>query len=235
VQDLVLHLKRTTAPQPAQANFTVSVRELAIPTRAHQAFEKGLQQLAKNDSAGSLSDFTRAARVFPGYYEAYYQIGVANMNLGREEEAEHAFQTAIDLSAGRYVPAQYGMGALFCRQGKFADAERTIRWVLDRDANSWTGPYLLAIALAGLNRLEEAEKRVRAAIFRKPDFPLAHLLLGEIRFRRNAYEPALHELDAYFKLEPHGPMNNWARQIREQAQRGLFKSPEASAPPSEKP
>ena len=72
------------------------MRELKIPAKAHQAFDKGLEQLKKNDPAGSLARLAQAAAGFPNYYEAYYHMGVADMQLGRKEEAERALQTAID-------------------------------------------------------------------------------------------------------------------------------------------
>ena len=56
--------------------------------QARNAFEKGLQRLAKHDAVGGLTQFERATTGFPDYYEAYYHIGVADLRLGREEEAE---------------------------------------------------------------------------------------------------------------------------------------------------
>ncbi len=74
--------------------------------KARNAFENGLQRLAKHDAVGSLTQFERATTGFPDYYEPYYHIGVADLRLGREEEAAQAFQTAIILSGGRYEGVQ---------------------------------------------------------------------------------------------------------------------------------
>jgi hypothetical protein len=48
-----------------------------------------------------------AANAFPNYYEAYYSIGVADLKLGRDTEAQQAFQKSIELSEGRYAPPQF--------------------------------------------------------------------------------------------------------------------------------
>jgi tetratricopeptide (TPR) repeat protein len=141
-RNLLLYLKRAPALRTSQAGSTVSVRELKIPAKAHQAFVKGLAQLKKNDPAGSLARFAQAVAAFPNYYEAYYQMGVADMELGRKEEAERALQTAIDLSAGYYPPALYALGVLFCQRREFAEAERIIRRGLDLEGASWDGPLL---------------------------------------------------------------------------------------------
>jgi len=49
---LLLYLKRTQAFRGSQTGSSVSVRELKIPAKAHQAFDKGLEQLKKNNPAG---------------------------------------------------------------------------------------------------------------------------------------------------------------------------------------
>jgi len=103
---LVLYLKSKSGAI-RQSRYTVSVRELKIPGKARDEFQKGLERLGKNDPAGSLSHFTKATQAFPGYFEAYYNIGVANAALGRFDEAMRAFQTSIDLSDGRYALAQF--------------------------------------------------------------------------------------------------------------------------------
>src|SRR6266481_1057636 len=108
-----LHLRASNPSPVRRTAYTVSVRELRIPGKARNAFEKGLARLAKNDADGSRSQFVRATATFPDYYEAYYHMGVADLRLGREEEAAQAFQKAIDLSGGRYAWAQFALGLLF--------------------------------------------------------------------------------------------------------------------------
>ena len=222
--DLLLYLKRAQAFRTSQTGSSVSVRKLKIPAKAHQAFDKGLEQLKKNDPAGSLARFAQAAAAFPNYYEAYYHMGVADIQLGRKEEAERALQTAIDLSAGHYPPAQYAMGVLFYQRREFADAERIIRRGLELDGASWTGHYYLAVAVYSQNRLEEAEKSAHEAILRRPDFPLSYLLLAKIHLRKRDYGTLLDDLNTYLKLEPNGPMSGQARQMREAAREALSKS-----------
>src|SRR6266436_8716739 len=109
---LVLYLN---PPKPAQSKwngYTVSARELKIPDKARKEYVKGLGSLGKNDFAGSVSHFSKAAQAFPDYYEAFYHIGVAETRRGRLEEALAAFQKAIDLSAGRCAWAEFGIGYL---------------------------------------------------------------------------------------------------------------------------
>ena len=221
---LELHV-RASKPSPLrQTDYAVSVRELRIPVRARDAFEKGLERLAKNDAVGSQIQFARATATFPDYYEAYYHMGVANLRLGHEEEAAQAFQKAIDLSGGHYAWAQFAMGLLLCQREEYAEAENIIRKGLDVDGSTAAGHLFLSVALFHLNRLEEAEKSAREALLRKPGFAWAYLVLADVHARRGEYGMQLHELDAYLKLEPDGPASKRVREVREVVRRIVLRT-----------
>src|SRR5712664_2669866 len=223
---LELHLRASNPSPVRRTAYTVSVRELRIPGKARNAFEKGLARLAKNDADGSRSQFVRATATFPDYYEAYYHMGVADLRLGREEEAAQAFQKAIDLSGGRYAWAQFALGLLLCRRGEFAEAETVIREGLEVDGRSAIGHLFLSVALFRLNRLEEAERSAREALLRKPGFALAYLVLADVHGHRGEYARQLQDLDAYVKLEPDGPASKQVREVREVVRRIVFRTKE---------
>jgi len=221
---LELYLKAGNPSTVRRTDYAVSVRELKIPVKARNAFEKGLRRLAKNDAVGSRTQFVRAATTFPDYYEAYYHIGVADLRLGHEEEAAQAFQKAIDLSGGHYAWAQFALGLLLCRQGEYAEAETVIRKGLDVDGSPATGHLFLSVALFRLNRLEDAERSAREALLRKPGFALAYLVLADVHGRRGEYARELQNLDAYLKLEPDGPASKRVREVHEVVQRIVFRT-----------
>ncbi len=219
-----LHLRASNPSPVRRTDYAVSVRELRIPAKARNAYEKGLERLAKNDAVGSRTQFERATTAFPDYYEAYHHIGVADLRLGHEEEAAQAFQKAVDLSGGRYARAQFALGLLLCRRGEYAEAETVIRRGLDVDGSSATGHLFLSVALFRLNRLEEAEKSAREALLRKPGFALAYLMLADVHGSRGEYARQLQNLDAYLKLEPNGPASKRVREVREVVQRIVFRT-----------
>jgi tetratricopeptide (TPR) repeat protein len=203
----------------------VSARELSIPERAVKAYTKGINRLSKNDPASSLVHFQRAASEFPNFYEAYYAMGVVQLRLGHGEEARQAFQKSIDASGGHYAGPYFGLGALLCNQQQFTEAEPIIRKALELAPDFGPGHFILAWALFGLNRLDEAEKLAHEASIRDPKLAaLAHLLLANVYIRRSDYSEELLELDAYLKLEPDGPLSNQAREAQEHAKRKLAES-----------
>ena len=221
---LELHLRASNPSPVRRTAYTVSVRELRIPGKARNAFEKGLARLAKNDADGSRSQFVRATATFPDYFEAYYYMGVADLRLGREEEAAQAFQKAIDLSGGHYAWAQFGLGLLLCRRGEYAEAVTVIREGLEVDGRSALGHLFLSVALLHRNRLEEAEKSAREALLRKPGFAWAYLVLADVHGSRREYGMQLRDLDAYLKLEPDGSASKQVREVREVVRRIVFRT-----------
>jgi tetratricopeptide (TPR) repeat protein len=218
---LVLHLMASKISQPFRNNYTVSVQELKIPDKARNEYRKGLECMGKNDEVGSLNHFTKATQAFPKYFEAFYHMGAAETRLGRLEEARQAFQTAIDLSGGKYAWAEFGFGYVLYLEGKTVEAEAVLRRGLEVDGNSPDGYTILGMTLLRLNRLEEAEKCARQAILYKPSFSQAYLVLADVYAHRHEYRAQLQNLDAYLQLEPNGPASDLVHQAREVALRML--------------
>jgi Tfp pilus assembly protein PilF len=218
---LVLYLKPTsTAPIPLD-RYSVSTRELKIPGKAQHEFEKGMGGLAKKDLAGGVSHFTKAVEAFPEYYEAYYHMGVAEVAMGRRDEARQAFQKAIDLSGGKYAWAEFGIGYLLYLDGKPREAETIVRRGLEVDGNSTDGYLILGMTLLRLDRTDEAERSAREALVRNPNFARAYLVLADVYARRHEYQTQLQDLETYLRLEPNGAEGERVRQVREVVLRRL--------------
>lgn len=218
---LELHLIPSGPPLAPQNANTVSVRELMIPGKAREEYRKGLLSLAKKEFVQSLSHFTKAVRAFPGYFEAFYHQGVAETSLGHEKEAMQAFQTAIDLSGGRYARAQFGIGYLYYLEGNAGKAETITRRGLELDPNSADGYVILGMTLLRLNRTDEAEKSAREALLRNPNQADAYLVLADTCARRRNYQEQIQDLDTYLRLNPAGPASKRVQEVRAASQRLL--------------
>jgi tetratricopeptide (TPR) repeat protein len=212
---LTLYLTPVKWIQALKNKYTVSARDLKMSGKARDEYQKGLECLAKNDSAGSVNHFTKAIKAFPEYYEALSHLGMAEIHLGSMEEARKAFQAAIDFSKGRYAPAQFGFGYLLYLEGKADEAEAILRRGLEVDGNAPDGHVLLGMTLLALNRPDEAEKSADEALLRKPDLAAAYLVLADVYSRRRNYREQLQDLETYLRLKPSGPGSTRAHQARD--------------------
>lgn len=215
----VIFTLKPVKSSPSPEGYTVSVHDLNVPGKARKEFEKGLDRLQKRDFEGGISHFKEATDAFPDYYEAFYQLGLANLELRRRDDAERALQKAIDLSGGHNADPQFALGALLCDRGQYSDAERVIRLGLESDSTSWRGYLFLGQALFGQNQLPAAEKNARFALSRRSDLSSAYILLANIAIRRHDYRTAINELDTFLRLKPDGPTSDQARDVRNAAER----------------
>jgi tetratricopeptide (TPR) repeat protein len=213
--ELVVYLRSSQSAQRGGNSSMVSVRELKISGKAREEYQKGMQLLEKKDPAGSLGHFTKAAQAFPGFYEAFYNKGVAEMRLGHRDEAMEAYQAAIDMSGGRFAWAQFAVGYLLCEEGRPVEAEKIIRRGLEVEESSPEGYVLLGSTLMELKRWDEAERSLQEALIRDPDFADAYLVHSNISARKGNYLVRLQDLEAYLRLKPTGPASKSVRQARE--------------------
>ena len=165
---------------PNRSGRSVSVRELSIPVRAGNAYRKGLDRLAKDDPAGSLVHFQRATSEFQGFYEAYFAMGLAQLDLGHEEESQQVLQKSIEESGGHYAQPLFAMSVLLCGQRKYAEAEPIIQKALELAPGWRPGRLILAWVLFRLNQVDKAEAIDRELLEQDATLAPAHLLLADI-------------------------------------------------------
>jgi tetratricopeptide (TPR) repeat protein len=224
--DLYLHPLHGSRP----GESTVSVRELSIPQKARDAMEKGLQLLhQKMQYEKSLAEFQRAIQAYPGYYEAYTQMGIAYMILQKPDQSEQALQTAITLSKGKYVGAFYLLAMLDSNRNRFAEAEPLARKGTELDPQSWQSQFELARALYGLSRFAEAESRANAAAKLEPQDGAIRLQLAKIHYKLHNAPALLDDLNAYLRIEPNSAQAGQVREARDRIQQALA-TPGAAAP-----
>ncbi len=227
---------KPTATNVVHGAATISQRELSIPQKAHDSMQKGLELLyKKSDYPGSIKQFERAAQEFPGYYEAYTQIGVAYLHMGNAESAEQSFRKSMDLSKERYADAFFWLASMRSDKESFADAEPLARKSVELNANSWQANSELARALIGLNRPAEAEKSALAALKLRPDNALLYLILANAHTQLQNNQAILDDLNNYLKLAPNGQFAEQARQQQKQLQQMVGDAqaaPAASSPPN---
>ena len=209
-----------TAARMVRSGPKVSVRELHIPAKARNEFNRGLQSLGKRNAAGSLRHFDAALRIYPEYYEAYYHEGIAALIERNNEEALRCFQKAIDLSEKGYPPAEFGYGLALMREGKPEEAEGVVRHGLESDPNNPDGHVVLGFVLLKLKRPDEAEKSAREALdVNAPNSAKGYLVLSDLNAARGNYEDQARDLDTYLKLRPNDPNKSTLQAVRDLAKR----------------
>jgi tetratricopeptide (TPR) repeat protein len=87
-------------------------------------------------------------------------------------------------------------------RGEFQRVLALVDPLLKRYPRSQSSHLLRAMALDGLRRFDEAERAYRAALASAPDDPQYHALFGQHFMRREAWGPAIRELELSVKSAP---------------------------------
>jgi Tfp pilus assembly protein PilF len=221
--NLVVSLSRITQSGSPSASRPVSLHELTVPAKAQASFEKGAAELAKGDPdyQHAISQFRRAIKESPTFYEAYAEMSIAQFRMGDSRAAEESLRKSAELSENHYAKALALLSELLNSQNRFAEAEAAARQAIAADELSARGHLQLARALSGLRRPAEAEASAKRAQELEPANPLISLVLGNIHIQKHDLAAAVHDFDAYLSRVPRGAQSDLVRKSRDQAQRVL--------------
>ena len=210
------------APSPAGS---VSAHEMSMPQRARDLLSSGEKKLYfdKNPQAG-LVDFQQAVSIAPGFYEAYYQIGMAYLTLGTRDEAEKSFRKSVEVSNDKYGEPVIGLASFLIDTGDLAQSEKMTRHGLELSPNSWFGHYQLGRILFTENKIADAQESAEQARSLDPNAAVVYRLLSNIHLSEKDYPALIQDLDAYIKLDPDSPAGVRAKEIRKQVAEKISKN-----------
>lgn len=219
------------ASTPASApGASISAHELSMPEAARDLVASGRKKLyGDKNPQGGLDDFQQAVAKAPGYYEAYSEIAMAYLTLGKGDEAIQSFRKSIEVSGDTYGDAEVGLGTLLVEKGEVDAGEKAIRRGVELNPKSWRGFYELAKLDLGRDHLDLALKSAEQAKSLAPNAPIVYRLLANIHMRQKNYTELLADLDAYIKLDPDSPAGMRAVEMREQVAQEVAKHGQAPA------
>jgi tetratricopeptide (TPR) repeat protein len=227
---LAIYLKPIIKKPASSPSRTVSVHELSMPSKARESMDSGIKHLYQEKNArAALAEFQQALSLAPTYYEAAYQVAMAELTLGNRSEAETSFRKAIELSDKKYPQALVGLGGVLLDRGDVADAEPPIRKGLQIEPSLWLGHYELGRALLLQKHFPDALSSAEQARTLAPTVPIVYRLLSNIHLAQKNYPALLTDLETYITLDPDSPAGLRAKQLRDQLQHQRL-SPASATP-----
>jgi tetratricopeptide (TPR) repeat protein len=121
---------------------------------------------------------------------AYISAGGAHFSAGRFTEAEEAFRGMLQVDP-EYPPALMRLGLVYNALGRYDEAGRNIRRVIGRQPTNALAHEILAEALYGEKKYEEAVAAADRALKITPDSPEAHYFAGLARASLGQRDAAL--------------------------------------------
>lgn len=211
-------------PATASPGAKVSAHEMSIPQKARDLMASGEKKLYSDKNAqAALADFQQAISIAPGFYEAYYQLGMAYLTLGTRADAEKNFRKSIEVSNDKFGEPVIGLASFLIDTGDLAQSEKMTRHGLELSPNAWFGYYQLGRILFTQNKVADAQKSAEQAKSLAPDAAIIYRLLSNIHLSQKNYPALIQDLDAYIKLDPDSPAGVRAKEIRGQVQEKISK------------
>jgi tetratricopeptide (TPR) repeat protein len=212
------------------SGHAISAHELSMPEAARNLVSTGERKLSHDrNPEGAIKDFQSAIKKAPGYYEAYYLVGVAYLCVQKREEAEKNLRQAVELSQQRYADAVIALGTVVLDRGEFSGGEKLLRHGLELNPNSWQVHYELSRFEVLKGNLSAAQEMAQKARLLAPQKPAVYHLLAVIHQRQKDYSAMLDDLEAHIQLDPDGPTGVWAKQLAAQTEQQLANSQAAAA------
>lgn len=230
LQNVDIALTPQKHEESASPNGTVPAEALKIPENARKEFEHGSRLLnEKKDLSRSIAAFQRAIQMYPGYAEAYFLMGTAQVEAGASSEAEGSLRKAIALNARMSAP-YYPLAVLLFGERRYAEEDKLLLEAQKLDSADWRFPFELARCHAQQGQWESALRYGIEASSRDNVPPKVHLLLADIYANSNRPREAVAELELFAKLDPGSSYMGRVREVlpilRERSAASTLPSPE---------
>lgn len=213
----------------------VSAHEMSMPQEARDKLAAAKKKMWLDKSLeGGITEVQQLVAATPNYYEAYCEMGLAYLMMGKTADAEANFRKSLEISGGKYGDAEVGLGSTLINKGDVAGGEEALRHGIESSPGSWLGRYELSKVELSHNRIDDAEKLAEQARSLAPNFPSVYRLLSSIHLRQKNYTALLHDIDAYIRLDPDSAAGVRAKQLRDEIRQKMT-TEVATAPTSPAP
>lgn len=194
-----------------------------IPKAAKKAYEQGLK-LARDGKAEKAGEkFQEALQVFPDYLHALNKFGEQMAILNKTDLAQDSFERAIAINS-RFALPHINLGMLMINQKRYDEAVSALETGVKNDDSYPMGHLNLGLALMSKNPpdLDRAEKEMmRAVEIGKKDFTYVRKLIFNLNLRRQKYDKAAAQLEAYLKETPEAPDSQDVRLMLDKVKKAM--------------
>jgi VWFA-related protein len=231
---VLLCLIALAAPGTARADQERADGSVTPPPKdARRAFDRGAAAVKAGRADEAIRDYDQAVTLFPGYAEAWYELGKLWLEHQQPDAARHALESAIR-SDPKYAAPYLTLAILEHTAGQWKRLVDVTGALLQLDAIDFPQAWLLnSVGNYNNHNLEAAERSAREAERLDPrrKFPETWRLLGWMLAQRGDFAGEADQFREYLRLVPSGPGSDAIRaRLAEVAKRsGSDAGPDSSS------
>jgi tetratricopeptide (TPR) repeat protein len=205
--------------------------------RAREHTEKGNQYFAQKQFSAAESEYRQAIQISPDFAEAYYRLGLLQIQQEHPTAASQSFAHAVDLDPHN-LNARLRLGDLLVSSTQYAEARQQAEAVLQRDGRNAGAHRLLAQVSLHQMQYVSAENELQQAIVIDPHDPQTYEALGLAQLLDAEYGAAEKSFQTAVDLKPDDPQTyinlasfykgqNAANRAEQVLQQGMARDPRA--------
>jgi len=193
-------------PLSSDTGGLVSTTDAEAPKNAKKAYEKGLDEAAKQDWANATVSLQKATSAYPGYSSAWLSLGILQQSSGDLAGAQKSFAQSAQADAKFALPL-IRIAALDAAKGDWQATLDHSQKAIDLNPAAFPHAYELnAIANMNLQKVDAAEKSATEGLKLDTEhrYPELEYALGTILKFKNDRDGAMKHLQAYVDQAPTG-------------------------------
>ncbi len=206
---------RDSAPPPGDT--IVSAELLSVPEKAQKELQKAQESSRGERYEQAVRHLKKALKIHPAFPEAYNNLAVQYLRLGREQEALEALTQSLQLRPT--AQAHQNLGVLRMNQGQYQEAAQSLFEAHQMDPEDGqtmrslgelffrVGQYQMA--LEWLNKVSDDDDAMLA------------LARGHCHLRLEHYGEALRHFEDYLQLAPGAPQAKETRKLAERIRKEI--------------
>lgn len=178
-----------------------------VPKDAKKAYEQGVKLARESKPDKASAKLQEALQLFPDYLHALNKLGEQMVLMNKLDMAQANFERAIALNPKFALP-YINFGMLMINQKRYAEAISALETGNALDDTYPVGHLNLGLALMAQHPpdLDRAEKELnKVVLMGKKDFVHIRKLIFNLNVRRQKYDKAVAQLEAYLKEAPEAP------------------------------
>lgn len=201
---MTLALAYQFSEKPAQSLAEFLKLAKLAPSNAQYLYLLGRMDRVNQHIEEAADDFTRAIRIDPNFVRAYEELGQAQEELGRVDEARRTYETGAAVNrrlSVRWEWSPLDLGVVLLNANEFAGAEKLFREALQYNPRFAWGHYYMGQLFHKQGRDGEAMDEYKEAVVDDPRLRQAWLALGRDLKRQGNDVEADRALAIFKKLE----------------------------------
>jgi tetratricopeptide (TPR) repeat protein len=213
LQNVDILLKPREQERDGPPDGIVAASALRIPDNARKEFAQGSRLLnEKKDFPRSIAAFRRAIELYPGYADAYFLLGSAQLQTRATAAAEASLRKAIALDA-HMTAAYYPLAVLLFGERRYSEERELLLEAQKLDSTDWRWLFELARCHAQQGQWDTALGYGLTASENAHVPPKVHLLLADIYANSNKPREAIAELERFAMLDPTSAYMDRVREV----------------------